>query len=56
MSEKVVSLDKNNVYMAETVEDDPSDNLEKLSDEEFEERFERDTKSFVEKLKEYSPE
>lgn len=42
--------------MPETVEDNPAEKVNNLSDEELEERFERDTENFKDKLKEYSSE
>jgi hypothetical protein len=43
--------------MPETVEkDDPVEKLNNLSDEELEERFERDLENFKDKLKKYSSE
>lgn len=42
--------------MPETVEDNPAEKVDELSDEELEERFERDTANFEDKLKEYSSE
>lgn len=43
--------------MPETVEkDDPAEEVNNLSDEELEERFERDLENFKDKLKKYSSE
>ncbi|MFB6245846.1 MAG: hypothetical protein ABEJ03_05885 [Candidatus Nanohaloarchaea archaeon] len=42
--------------MPETVEDNPADKVNELSEEEFAERFERDMDNFEDKLKEYSGE
>ena len=42
--------------MPQTIEDDPAEKVNELSDEELKERFERDLKSFKDKLKEYSSE
>lgn len=42
--------------MPETLEDNPVEKVKELSDEELEERFERDTANFKNKLKEHSDE
>lgn len=42
--------------MPETVEDNPVEKVNNMSDEELEERFERDMENFEDKLKEYSGE
>ena len=42
--------------MAKTVEDDSAEKVNSMSDEELEERFERDMNNFDDKLKEYSDE
>lgn len=54
---KILSVNIHCSCMPETVEkDDPAEEVNNLSDEELEERFERDLENFKDKLKKYSSE